>query len=317
MADEGGARSLRLSTRSAQAPSQGLSFYAPFFALSDPEPWLLGEEIEFKSEAHEDLPPLTHKVEPSSADFARTCEEILDRIRAGEFEKVVPMVCEELEFSRVLNHRMFSTEIVKQQFAYGFEFGDEGMAGLTPELLFEVSDGTLRTMALAGTGKSDGPSLLEDKKEMFEHRLVIEHIANELKIYGRPEVGPTVEKTYGSLKHLYTPIALKLEREPRFMEFVASLHPTAALGGWPRKPAVEWLEDQPFHFARKRFGAPFGFVDGGLMKCVVAIRGVQWSGNRLMVSSGCGVVKESQALKEWQELELKRASIYRWLGVAL
>ena len=38
------------------------------------------------------------------------------------------------------------------KFSYGFEFGGEGMCGVTPELLFSVKDGVLKTMALAGTG---------------------------------------------------------------------------------------------------------------------------------------------------------------------
>lgn len=314
---DGSSRALSLKARAALPAVGHLCFYTPFFALSDPEPWFIGDEIEFNSEAPIPLPSLVHKVEPSSADFARTFEEILIEIQAGRFEKVVPMVCEELEFSEPLQRNMFRIEQVPQQFTYGFEFENEGMAGVTPELLFSVEDGVLRTMALAGTGKSDGPSLLADRKEMHEHGLVIEHIANELKHFGVPVVGETVEKVYGALKHLYTPITLRLERKPEFMELIASLHPTAALGGWPRKPAVEWLEKQPFHVARKRFGAPFGFSDGQIMKCVVAIRGVQWSGNCLQVASGCGVVKESQVLREWQELELKRRSIYRWLGVEL
>jgi isochorismate synthase EntC len=53
------------------------------------------------------------------------------------------------------------------------------------------------------------------------------------------------------------------------------------------------------------------------MKCVVAIRNVQWTGKCLQVSSGCGIVKESRVLNEWRELELKRNSIYRRLGVEL
>jgi len=315
LADLETARALALRERAIQPPLEGLSFFAPYFALNDQESWLVGEEVQFQTVERLPLPALNTKAEPSSADFQRSFEDILERIQHGQFEKVVPMVCEELEFATLLTRNMFPIAPVEGRYSYGFEFGDEGMAGLTPELLFQVKDGRLKTMALAGTSVCDGPSLLEDRKEMHEHNLVIEHLIQELKIFGRVHVGSTIERVYGPLKHLFTPLEVALDREPEFMSFVRALHPTAALGGWPRKPAVEWLEKQDFHMTRRRFGAPFGYKDGDDMKCVVAIRGVQWCKNRLMVASGCGVVRESRVLNEWRELALKRASIYRWLGV--
>lgn len=314
---EGERKALRIRQRAARRGSAGLCFYAPDFALTEAEPWFLGEAADYPLEEPLVLPELLHKAEPSSADFARLFEEISARIRAGEFEKVVPMVCEELEFAEKLDRRMFRMPVTAGQFAYGFQFGDEGLAGVTPEILFSVEDGTLSTMALAGTGRADGPSLLQDHKELHEHRLVIDHIVSELREWGEEEVGATEEKTFGTLKHLRTRIRIGLDREPNFEALVARLHPTAALGGWPRKPAVDWLERQNFHSTRGRFGAPFGFVDGERMLCVVAIRGVQWTNARLQISAGCGIVGESQVLSEWRELELKRQAIYRTLGVEL
>lgn len=315
LADRKSARALALRERVVSPPRSGLAFFAPYFSLSDPKPWLIGEEAQFQTVECIPLPELAAKAEPSSADFERSHEEILARIERGEFQKVVPMVCEELEFSKPLTRDMFPQAPAENRYSYGFEFGEEGMAGLTPELLFEVSEGKLTTMALAGTGRSDGPSLLDDRKEMHEHSLVIEHIEQELIPFGHVNIACTEERAYGPLKHLFTEIKVDLFREPDFMSLVRALHPTAALGGWPRKPAVDWLEKQDFHTSRRRFGAPFGYIAGENMKCVVAIRGVQWQNNRLMIASGCGVVKESRAINEWRELELKRSSIYRWLGI--
>lgn len=315
LADRSSARALALRERAILPPQTGLAFFAPYFSLNDQKPWLLGIEVQFHTVERAPLPEIAAKAEPSSADFERSIEDILARIERGEFQKVVPMVCEELEFKESLTRDMFPLRVEENRFSYGFEFGYEGMAGLSPELLFEVKNGQLTTMALAGTGRADGPSLLEDRKEMHEHRLVIENIQQELKNFGRVSIANTEEKVYGPLKHLFTAISVDLDRDPDFMEFVRALHPTAALGGWPRKPAIDWLEQQDFHTTRRRFGAPFGYKDGFDMKCVVAIRGVQWQKNRLMVASGCGVVKESAALNEWRELELKRSSIYGWLGV--
>ncbi|MGE0527994.1 MAG: chorismate-binding protein [Bdellovibrionales bacterium] len=295
-------------------------FYAPDFALFAEAPWLWGETIEVpNSILTRGLPKLIHRAEPASGEFARVFEDIQARIAAGAFSKVVPIVEEELEFNADLCANMFpgAFQVHEHQVSYGFEFGGEGLCGVTPEVLFSVEDQVLQTMALAGTGPSDGPSLLSDPKERQEHDLVVEHIVSELKRWGSPDVGPTQERTYGMLKHLYTPIHLDLEREPEFMELVVRLHPTAALGGWPRSPAVEWLQTQPFQTSRGRFGAPFGYVDRERMLCVVAIRGLQWKGPCARVAAGCGIVAQSQVLKEWEELGLKRASVWIRLGASL
>lgn len=308
-------KALKVHARSPAPHPENLSLFAPDFALSDPEPWLVGEAQSFQWPEAAVLPALTHRVDPSSADFQREVEEILARIRSGEFAKVVPMVCDELEFEAPLTRAMFRPRSRPEQFLYGFEFEGEGMVGQTPELLFEVREGVLTTMALAGTGPVEGPSLLEDRKERHEHGLVIEHIREVLAAWGEVEVGETFEHTYGRLKHLRTPLQARLRETPDFMELVVKLHPTAALGGWPRRPAIEWLERQPFHTTRGRFGAPFGFREGDHMVCVVAIRGLQWKANRARVSAGCGVVEGSDPLKEWRELKLKREAIYALLGV--
>lgn len=306
--------------RWSAAPSVGqLSFFAPDFALTAAEPWLTGEEIPWPQAYPARVPGLLQRIEPSAARFDRLLEDILNRIDAQEFEKVVPIVSEELEYGGALRPAMFpcAFEAHEHQFSYGFALGSEGLVGITPELLFSVEDGVLQTMALAGTGPSDGPSLLGDPKERREHQLVIDHIAAELFTWGAVDVGETVERAYGPLKHLYTPLRLSLNKQPSFIEMVRCLHPTAALGGWPRKPAVEWLERQEFHSGRRRFGAPFGLQDGERMRCVVAIRCLQWEGARATLSAGCGVVVGSQPRREWRELALKRRSVYRNLGLEL
>jgi menaquinone-specific isochorismate synthase len=319
-ADRG--RALAARSWEAEPTRGGLSFFAPDFALGAAQPWLVGERLDpvvlaaAPSASPVSPPTLLHRAEPSSADFARLHEDILQRIARGEFAKVVPMVCEELEFAAPLRPADFAGALMPhaEQFAYGFSFAEEGMCGVTPEVLFAVEDGVLRTMALAGTGAVDGPSLLDDRKERHEHQLVIDHIAGELKARGQVGVGVTEERRFGRLKHLFTPIEVKLKDRADFMDLVVRLHPTAALGGWPRRPAAEWLERQNFHVSRRRFGAPFGWQDGDDLFCVVAIRGLQWQGARAQIGTGCGVVAGSESLREWRELGLKRAAIYSLLG---
>ena len=314
---EGRRKSIKIQAFAGRPSTHKLNFFAPDFALSSPKPWLIGEEVKWSDGELLGLPFLVQRVRPDENEFGGQHQDILDHISRHEFQKAVAVVFEDLEFAAPLEARMFSRALRPGQFTYGFEFLGEGICGCTPELLFRVEGQKLFTMALAGTALSTGPSLLEDPKERHEHQLVIDHIAEELKIYGVVNVGVTEERTYGKLKHLYTPVSVDLARPPEFMDLVRSLHPTAALGGWPKKSALEWLGSQSFHSMRKRFGAPFGYQHGEQMVCVVAIRGIQWWGTRARTATGCGVVEQSIVRKEWKELELKREAIYQMLGVSL
>jgi menaquinone-specific isochorismate synthase len=318
--DDHSGRALRITARASDA--RGFAFFAPDFALSDPTPWFVGEETNVPAAAPRPrpLPALTHRVDPSATDFARTVEDILIRIERDEFRKVVPIVHEDLRFAEPVRAAMFPRAFApapEHQFAFGFDDGVEGACGFTPELLFEYDGDLIRSMALAGTGRADGPNLLHDPKERREHQLVIDHVGEALAGWGDVEVGDTQERVYGRLKHLYTPIQVRANRQPNFMELALSLHPTAALGGYPRRAAVEWLRAQAFHAARGRFGAPFGYLDGEKARCVVAIRGLAWHGPRLRIAAGCGIVAGSQVEREWRELELKRAAIYDHMGLSL
>ena len=308
---------IQITRRASRSEPAQCCFFAPDFALNDTQPWLIGQRIPLDLSLREWPTVLEHKL-PDEGEFAHRHAEILRLISAGRLVKVVPMVSEELRFAEPLQPEVLAHTVFGEwphQYSYGFSLEGEGLCGITPELLFSVSAGQLETMALAGTASADGPCLLEDPKERHEHQLVVDHIHAELKDLGRLEVGATSERIYGRLKHLYTPISVALKASPTFEELVHRLHPTAALGGWPRRPAWQWLSQQSFHHERARFGAPFGWQERDQMQCVVAIRCLQWWDERALLCAGCGVVSASDSGREWRELGLKRQAIHQMLGV--
>jgi menaquinone-specific isochorismate synthase len=302
----------------SEPASQGLSFYAPYFYRHGSQnPWLWGHAAAWPGPVAAVLPPVVRQASPDLVSFTEIHSEILNGIRERRFSKVVPFVREEIEFARPLEWSMCATALADPgpQFAYGFQFQGDGMWGVTPELLFRVEDGILHTMALAGTGKLGGPSLLEDPKEILEHEIVVDGVLDALAGLGQITVGKTREQDYPFLKHLLTPVQVKLHEAPVFLDLVERLHPTPALGGHPRQAALDFLRVRGGE--RARFGAPFGFTSETSMTCVVAIRNLQWSGAQAWLLSGCGVVEGSQAEREWNELALKRRSTARQLGLEL
>jgi menaquinone-specific isochorismate synthase len=102
-----------------------------------------------------------------------------------------------------------------------------------------------------------------------------------------------------------------------FSEMVRRLHPTAALGVSPRSEAGErWLREADRGVKRRTFGAPFGLErEDRSALALVAIRNLEWSGDRVRVGSGAGMLQESRVELEWKELREKREQVKALFGV--
>jgi len=208
---------------------------------------------------------------------------------------------------------------------YGFYLpqgaqGPEFMIGATPELLFEL-EGCCRltTAAVAGTRPaSDAASALEGSaKERDEHQAVVDDLLSRLSEWGEPRASHTGVRRFGPLAHLVAEIRLESRVPLDFEDVARRLHPTPALGVYPRGEAgTAWLNLLDPRGDRKRFGAPFGLrlpVGGG--RCVVAIRNLQYAAGRLEIWAGCGVVPMSRYEEEWREVLQKLQAARALWGV--
>ena len=191
---------------------------------------------------------------------------------------------------------------------------DKGVIGISPECLFKKKGLYVQTMALAGTARDQQHDLLTDPKEKKEHQFVVEGIKKILLPLGEHRASPTYLAKVAGLKHLRTDFKLHLKQDLSFENLCGLLHPTPALGGWPKKPALDWLrEEQGSHPARPGFGAPFGVTKEKEGFCMVAIRNMQFINKKVYIGSGCGLVKESKIEREWEELKQKRETVKSFL----
>lgn len=316
--------------RRDQAISGGASFYVPDFFLKTEAPWVIpmdaaivkvSEFSEFLKSQTQTRPSLSWNG-PDEALFRSSFLELQRHFAMGELKKAVPVVFEQArwsptpaELASILSSLVDQGRGVR---LYGLWNGSEGIVGGTPEDLFVKSGGGVHTMALAGTRKREEgavEALFSDQKERHEHQWVIDDIRERLTPFGAVSVGATGVVELPSLVHLKTPIDLKAE-DVAFQDLVKALHPTAALGAYPREAGWRWLEAQPGAAERGRFGAPFGVALDKDFICAVAIRNIQWSGGNTRLGSGCGVISESDPESEWAELALKRLSVKRLMGLA-
>jgi salicylate biosynthesis isochorismate synthase len=189
-------------------------------------------------------------------------------------------------------------------------------AGASPELLVRRSGAEAFAQPMAGSvarGASDAEDerlardLVASNKDADEHRLVSRFVVDALKPFATHvrARGPEVVR-FTNIQHLATSVEASL-RDPAadVLTLAAALHPTPAVGGWPRENA-DALIDEFESMERGWYAGGVGWIDGrGDGEFAVALRcGLLWEdGARLY--AGVGVMPDSDPARELEETELK------------
>lgn len=205
--------------------------------------------------------------------------------------------------------------ISKDEFLYGYWSDQKGFIGVTPEVLVSGQIPKLKTMALAGTWpKSNIDNNFSDQKIYQEHEFVVTDILKQLEDENHVSKSETQLHELTHLIHLKTDIEFECHHQNIF-SLIGKLHPTAALGMYPRDKALfQKFSRFPIQNCRNEFGAPFGLVIDDQILIFVAIRNFFWDENKIQIFSGCGVTADSNYNEELNELENKRNSIKKIFG---
>lgn len=254
----------------------------------------------------------------------------IGRIRAGAFKKVVLARVAEARFAQPVDVDA-ALAYLNKTYAGCYRFLFEvrpfhAFFGATPELLVQTNGQRVETMGLAGsirrgaTPAEDAAlaaELLHSAKNRHEQQLVVESIQRRLHhaVHSLHIPDPTIYQL-SNIQHIHTPIIGILRQAAGVLPLVERLHPTPALGGTPRRPALEFLrEAEPV--PRGWYGAPVGWIDHTLDgKFAVAIRSAVTQENRVWMYAGAGIVADSEPQKEWEETGLKFRPMLEALGMA-
>lgn len=312
-----------------QSPDD-VAFYINDFQLGDPAPWKRPQRWLLAEDAPRALNgsaasvggfPAIEWSGLGGAEFRQIYEEIQQSITDGRLEKSVPVLAERGRVTAgdpaAMVHALGG--LPEATWGYGWQLGHSGIVGATPERLFSLDGPLLATMALAGTSpRHETEAFLTDPKEIREHEYVVDYLLGKLSALGTVERSPRFVMDLGSIVHFASRIQVELRLPaPGIDELMRLLHPTPALGAYPRGDgALRQLLDYRRRLgAPAFFGAPFGVWWDGRFHSVVMIRNVSWEGREVWLPSGCGIIRESRFDREWRELALKRNSVKALLGV--
>ncbi len=268
---------------------------------------------------------------PAAGEWKDLVRRATDRIRAGDFEKVVLARRVDITADRELDvpaavHRMRETYAGTTVFALGH--GDTTFLGATPEYLVRVEEREVHALGLAGTTPR-GATPAEDReleaelsgsaKLRHEHDVVVRMLSEALtqsctQVTAGAE--PQVLKL-AHVQHLSTPVRGRLPEGSAegVLDLAERLHPTPAVGGHPRAEALEWLTRNE-GFDRGWYAGGLGWADGaGNGQFAVAIRSALVRGDTASLYAGCGLVADSDPEVEYAETGAKLRPMRAALGI--
>jgi menaquinone-specific isochorismate synthase len=266
------------------------------------------------------LPLQTARVDqPSQVEWAQNIDTALAKFTDLDLEKIVLARRSILTFSDDLQPQALLQSLQPNNcHSYHFCFQlnpTTAFVGTSPERLYHRQDRCLQTEAIAGT-RQRGTSpqldlaLSEDlqnsPKDRHEHQLVVNNlqiILTELCDAVTIDRALTILKL-NKVQHLYTQCHGTLTADLTDADILPKLHPTPAVGGFPRDQALKLIQElEPFE--RGWYAAPVGWIGGDDAEFAVAIRSGLIDRDRLLLFAGAGIVYGSQSAAEWAEIENK------------
>lgn len=242
--------------------------------------------------------------------YKKSFEAILEEIRSGNTYLL------NLTFQTPIETDLNLYEIFTGAKAkYKLYFKDQFIC-YSPEKFIEIEDETISTYPMKGTInaslKDAQKKILEDKKELAEHTMIVDLMRNDLGIIAsdiqvkRFRYIDTITAGEKKLLQVSSHIEghLELNWQERIGEILDKLTPAGSISGTPKRSTlniIEKIED----YERSFYTGVFGIFKGNSLHSGVMIRFIEKIGDTLAYKSGGGITIDSDLQSEYEELNQK------------
>lgn len=266
---------------------------------------------------------------PSAEDWQASVRVTAADVRAGQFEKVVLartlQVRADTPFDQASALRALRTAY-PSAYIFAVAVRNHCFLGATPELLVQLRGRDVATTCLAGStarGATPGEDerlarvLLESTKNRVEHQIVVRYIQEALApLCDELQANAAAPRLMRvrNVQHLYTPVRGRLNADRSILDLIARLHPTPAVGGFPRDAALAAIRARE-PFDRGWYAGPVGWLDRDGGEFAVGIRSALLADDRATLYAGGGIVASSDPAAEYAETDWKFKPMLAALGV--
>ncbi|HUX03332.1 MAG TPA: isochorismate synthase [Acidimicrobiales bacterium] len=289
-----------------------------------PDPSILIAEVRTPSQEAQSLRSLRYQ--PTPEEYAHQVARAVEILRRKELDKVVLARCVSGSVPESLDAAAIAARLrVREPICtiYSLPTTDgRRYVGASPELLARRSGPVVQCHPLAGTialPSNVAPDdyetwLLGSTKNLHEHGVLVDDLVRTLADrYDDISVDPAPSivtlRTVAHLGTWITGVHHEPANAPDALEVLAMLHPTAAVGGIPRRAAYELIR-QIEQRDRGHYAGPLGWLDAnGDGEWWIGLRGVLIAGSEFEAWAGAGIVSESDPTAEREETKDKLASV--------
>lgn len=266
------------------------------------------------------------RYQPTPEEYAHQVARAVEILRRKELDKVVLARCVSGSVPEPLDAAAIAARLrVREPICtiYSLPTTDgRRYVGASPELLARRNGPVVQCHPLAGTialPSNVAPDdyetwLLGSTKNLHEHGVLVDDLVRTLaERYDDISVDPAPSivtlRTVAHLGTWITGVHHDPVDAPDALEVLSMLHPTAAVGGIPRRAAYE-LINQIEQRDRGHYAGPLGWLDAnGDGEWWIGLRGVLIAGSEFEAWAGAGIVSESDPTAEREETKDKLASV--------
>jgi anthranilate synthase component 1 len=260
--------------------------------------------------------------------FMAIVEKLKKHILRGDVFQIVP--------SRAFNQGFSGDEfnvyrclrsINPSPYLFYFDYGSFKLFGSSPEAQITIGDNVANIFPIAGTFKRTGNDLEDaelatrlkaDPKESAEHVMLVDLARNDLSRHcTEVEVKSFKEVQYYShLIHLVSKVSGNLQKEVSSFKVVADTYPAGTLSGAPKYRAMQ-LIDENEGLGRNFYAGAIGYMGfNDQFNHAIMIRTFMSKNNQLYYRAGAGIVADSVAESEMNEVNNKIAALRRAVEMA-
>ncbi|WP_299578892.1 chorismate-binding protein [uncultured Sunxiuqinia sp.] len=259
-----------------------------------------------KGEA-QDKGPEQHRIIDKKAylnDIERTVEEIKNsKLAKAIVSRLIPKERKSESLGKLYLQLLQQTP---NAFVYLVNLPQAGSwMGATPEVLLKAEAKTVETVSLAGTQNRRADSDYSwHTKEIEEQAFVSRYLLDvfyRFNIYPYTTQGPETLES-GKVAHLFTSFRFSAKKlAHKLGDFVAELHPTPAVCGYPKAKAAKFIRKIEQHNRRYYTGylGPWRMNDS--VRLFVNLRCMEITPDRYILYSGGGITARSVPEEEWEE----------------
>lgn len=249
-------------------------------------------------------------------DYLKDIETTIAEIKSSKLSKVI--------VSRLLPFQRKTSSLGKlyaqlfhqtpNAFVYLVNLPKAGLwMGATPEILLKSEGKTLETVSLAGTQmRHNKPDYSWNTKDIEEQAFVSRYLLDvfyQFNIHPYETQGPETLES-GKVAHLLTIFRFAAKKLAyRLGDFIAELHPTPAVCGYPKSRAGKFITKIEKHDRRYYTGylGPWRLNDS--VRLFVNLRCMEITPSHYILYAGGGITARSVPEEEWEETNKKATTL--------